>query len=279
VVRTMKAMAASGIGQYERAVDSLGDYYRTVELGLAAYFFGDGTRLSQMGGVPAEAGEIDAIVLGSDQGLVGQFNEVLADFTLEALAGLTGPKRVWVVGERIRAHLEDAGLPVAGLFPVPTSVAAITPLVEQLLVETERSHEKPEGARLYLFHNRPLQGSSHEPTRQRLLPLDDRWLGDILQLRWPTPKRPEVVSEGDATLLALVSEYLFVSLFQACAASLASEHASRLAAMQRAEKNIGELLEELGLTFNRLRQNAIDEELFEVISGFEALTASTRGHP
>ena len=57
-------------------------------------------------------------------------------------------------------------------------------------------------------------------------------------------------------------------LYRACAESLASENASRLAAMQRADKNIDELLED----FNRtLRQNGIDEELFDVISGFEAL--------
>ncbi len=41
--------------------------------------------------------------------------------------------------------------------------------------------------------------------------------------------------------------------------------------MQRAETNIDELLEELSLFFHRLRQSAIDEELFDVISGFEAL--------
>jgi len=70
-------------------------------------------------------------------------------------------------------------------------------------------------------------------------------------------------------------EYLFVSLFRACAESLASENASRLAAMQRAEKNIDELLEALNGKFHRLRQSAIDEELFDVISGFEAL-AGTR---
>ncbi len=73
------------------------------------------------------------------------------------------------------------------------------------------------------------------------------------------------------TLLALVREYLFVSLFKACAESLASENASRLAAMQRAEKNIGELLDDLGQKFHLLRQSSIDEELFDVVSGFEAL--------
>ena len=77
---------------------------------------------------------------------------------------------------------------------------------------------------------------------------------------------------GEQTLLAFVREYLFVSLFRACAESLASENASRLAAMQRAEQNIDELLEDLNRTFHRLRQSGIDEELFDVVSGFEALT-------
>ena len=75
---------------------------------------------------------------------------------------------------------------------------------------------------------------------------------------------------------ALIREYLFVSLFRACAESLASENASRLAAMQRADKNIDELLEELNRTFHRLRQSGIDEELFDVISGFEALNAEEK---
>lgn len=89
---------------------------------------------------------------------------------------------------------------------------------------------------------------------------------------WPTAQWPEVLSPGEATLLALVREYLFVSLFRACAQSMASENASRLAAMQRAEKNIDELLDELHQGYNRLRQGSIDEELFDVIAGFEALS-------
>jgi F-type H+-transporting ATPase subunit gamma len=64
-----------------------------------------------------------------------------------------------------------------------------------------------------------------------------------------------------------------VSLFKACAESLASENASRLAAMQRAEKNIDERLADLGRTFHRLRQSGIDEELFDVIAGYESLGA------
>jgi F-type H+-transporting ATPase subunit gamma len=107
---------------------------------------------------------------------------------------------------------------------------------------------------------------------QRLLPLDEVWRRDLAAIRWPTGNLPEVIGGGIRTLQALVRGYLFVSLFSACAESLASENASRLAAMQRAEKNIDELLEDLNRTFHRLRQSGIDEELFYVISGFKALT-------
>jgi F-type H+-transporting ATPase subunit gamma len=46
---------------------------------------------------------------------------------------------------------------------------------------------------------------------------------------------------------------------------------NRLAAVERAERNIDELLENLHVTFHNLRKSGIDEELFDVISGFEAL--------
>jgi len=80
------------------------------------------------------------------------------------------------------------------------------------------------------------------------------------------------LGSGTTTLRALIRGYLFVSLFRACSESLASENASRLAAMQRADKNIDELLEDLNGKFHRLRQSGIDEELFDVVSGFEALS-------
>jgi hypothetical protein len=118
-----------------------------------------------------------------------------------------------------------------------------------------------------------------KPVSQRLLPFDALWQQDLAKDRWPTGKLPEIMCGGTATLRALIREYLFISLFRACAESLASENASRLAAMQRAEKNIDELLEDLNRTFHRLRQSGIDEELFDVISGFEALIEKKKVSP
>jgi F-type H+-transporting ATPase subunit gamma len=203
---------------------------------------------------------------------VGQFNDVVADYAIKTLAALPGKPQVWAVGERVHARLVDAGLPLMGLFTVPNSVKAITPLVGQIQIESEAHRAKGEYARLYVFHNCPQSGALYKPVSQRLLPLDAEWQQGLAKVRWPTRSLPEVMHGGTGTLRALIREYLFISLFRACAESLASENASRLAAMERADKNIDELLENLHGAFHRLRQSGIDEELFDVISGFEALS-------
>ncbi|MBN1569227.1 MAG: F0F1 ATP synthase subunit gamma [Acidobacteria bacterium] len=277
VVRTMKALAASSIGQYEQSVRALGDYYRTVELGLGLCFRGAGSSALMTGETrPTHAGAIGAVVFGSDQGLVGQFNDVVSDYAVKMLASLPAKAEVWAVGERVHARLVDAGLSLMGLFTVPNSVKAITPLVGQILVESETRHGQGAVAELHLFYNRPTSGAIYSPVSQRLLPLDESWRRKLAELPWPTGNLPEVMGDGAATLRALIREYLFVSLFRACAESLASENASRLAAMQRADKNIDKLLEDLNRTFHRLRQSGIDEELFDVISGFEALSVEEK---
>ena len=277
VVRTMKTLAASSINQYEKSVRALGDYYRTVELGLGASFRKyDPAALRVKEAEKSGTGAIGAIVFGSDQGLVGQFNDVVADYTIKTLAALPGKPHVWAVGERVHGRLADAGLSLAGLFNVPNSVKAITRLVGEIQIKSEEHRARGEYTHLYVFHNRPQAGALYTPVSQRLLPLDAPWQQGLADVAWPTKNLPEVMGGGTGTLRALIREYLFISLFRACAESLASENASRLAAMERADKNIDELLETLHSTFHRLRQSGIDEELFDVISGFEALTDEPR---
>ena len=277
VVRTMKALAASSIGDYERSVLALADYDRMVSLGLGECF-------RQARADPAVAPErlvarasdpIGAIVFGSDQGLVGPFNEVIAEHAISALAALPGCPQVWAVGERVQARLMDAGLAVVGTYAVPESVEAIAPLVAQIQIDSEARRAKNGlglAMQFHVFHNRPLAASLYEPVGQRLLPLDAAWQQSLMAVPWPGKMLPEVLDHGATTLRALIREYLFISLFRACAESLASENASRLAAMERADRNIKDLLEQLQGRFHRQRQDSIDEELFDVTAGYEALT-------
>jgi F-type H+-transporting ATPase subunit gamma len=200
---------------------------------------------------------------------------VIADFAKLTLDALPGKKEIWAVGERVRVQLEDAGLSVAGQFTVPNSVAAITPLVREVQLASETRRTRGQYGQVYVFHNRPRAAMSYEPVSQRLLPLDEQWRRRLATLRWPTTSLPEAVGGIAVTLDAFVREYLFISLYKASAESLESENASRLAAMQRAEKNIGAMTADLRQSFYRLRQSSIDEELFDVIAGFSAASAKT----
>lgn len=278
VVRTMKAVAASSISQYEKSVSALTDYYRTVELGLSASLRGSGSNMPLLAPAlhqPAINSQvIGAIVFGSDQGLVGQFNEDLADFAINILSNLGEKPRVWAIGERVQARIADSGVAIEKGFSVPTSVNAIADLVRQIQIESHTQGTSAVNAVVYVFHNSPVSASLYQPVSQRLLPLDHQWYQSLIEVKWPTKMPPEFLCSSSTTIAALIREYVFISLYRACAESLASENASRLAAMQRAEKNIDELLGNLTRDFDRVRQSSIDEELSDVLAGYELLNTN-----
>jgi F-type H+-transporting ATPase subunit gamma len=269
VVRAMKAISASSIMQYEKAVEALGQYQRSVELGLSLCV-GD-AHLRATGAAPARDSPTGALIFGSDQGLVGRFNEVIGDSAAEFLRKLPGTKTVWAVGERVCPPLEAAGLTVRKRFVVPSSLAAITALVTEIQVEIAGYTADERYRELHVFYNSPRAGARCEVASQRLLPLDAAWYKHLRQISWPTAQLAQVLGDRTTSLTALVHEQLFITLYRACAESLASENASRLEAMQRAEQNIESVSDELRRSVNRLRQSSIDEELFDVVAGFNAL--------
>ena len=76
----------------------------------------------------------------------------------------------------------------------------------------------------------------------------------------------------EALGIHLLRQYLFIVLYRGFAQSMASENAARLMAMQAAEKNIVEMLDELKARFREQRQGNITNELLDIVSGFEALS-------
>jgi F-type H+-transporting ATPase subunit gamma len=269
VVRTMKVLSMTSIRQCEEAVESLTDYNRTVRLGLQIAL-----RHRPRDGAPlptASSGRLGVIVFGSAWGMCGRFNENLAQHTAERLAATDDPTTTLVLGEYVGGALEAQGLASDHQSAGPESVEGITARVQELLIKIEqwRLHQKVD--RVLLFYNQSTSGASYDPTTQRLLPLDESWLHQLEQETWPTRQVPTFRGDWEALFASLVRQYFFVSLYRAFAESLASEHASRLAAMQMAETNVEERLDDLQSRFHRTRQNAITEELLDITSGFEAL--------
>lgn len=271
VVKTVKALAATSIRQYQRAVESLAEYYRTVELGLQIVL-----RKSRETPAPtgAKAAWLGAIVFGTDQGLCGQFNHLIAGHALDEMrkTGVPAENRIIIaVGLRVADLLEDSGQKVFEVLSPPGSTAGITPMVQDITVLLEDWRFKRQIGQMHLFYHEYLSGASYRPMSLRILPVEETWLTDLKRRKWESRTLPVFTMEWENLFRALIGEYLFVCIYRAFANSLASENASRLAAMQSAEKNIEERLEELFMQFHRQRQMTITEELLDIVSGFEAL--------
>ncbi len=276
VVRAMKALTASYIGQYEAAVRSSNEYFEMVSLGFSAFLTASENNRSVLENNAAPAYAV-YITIGSDQGLVGQFNHQLAGYVKQEVGRSVIPAyEVWAVGARLYMCLEDEHIPVRQQFSVPVSVASITSLVSDILLKADAFINMEKQADVYVCYNTPIEGAMYEQVTQKLLPIDTDWLKKRKNTQWPTNKVPEFFGDREDVMSLLIYEYLFISLYRYCAESLASENKYRLAAMQRAEKNIDELKERLHHEFHRMRQETIDEELFDLISGFEALSKKTK---
>jgi F-type H+-transporting ATPase subunit gamma len=168
--------------------------------------------------------------------------------------------------------LETAGQPVEENFLVPGSASRITATVQHILLKMDEWQREAGVKYISLYHNRPSSRTSYQPMEMKLLPIDLQHFQSAQAKKWPSRSLPTFTMEREQLLSELLQQYFFVSIFRACAESLAAEHASRLNAMQRAEKNLEERNEELTNRYRRERQVAITGELLDVISGFEALT-------
>jgi F-type H+-transporting ATPase subunit gamma len=276
VVKTMKALAATSIRQYQRAVESLAEYNRTVELGLQIV-------LRQSRETPAaksKAGRLGAIVFGTDQGLCGQLNGLIVLHALEEMkkTGVRAEDRIIIaVGMRAAELLEDSGQRVFEVLTTPGSTAGITPLVQDITMLLEDWRFKKQIKQVDIFYSEYVSGATYRPKSLRLLPVEEAWLRELKQRKWESRTLPLFTMKWDEIFRSLIGEYLFVSIYRAFANALASENASRLAAMQSAEKNIEERLEELFIQFHRQRQMIITEELLDIVSGFEALGGTKDG--
>ena len=152
-------------------------------------------------------------------------------------------------------------------------MAGITPLVQRIVLQLEAWRQAGQVDHIWVFYNRLVSGGMvSNPTLLQLYPLSYLYVQKLQQQPWPARCRPQVMMDRDRLFSALFQQHFFIRLYRACAESLASENATRLASMQIAEKNIEARLSDLKVAFQQQRQDAITEELLDIISGFEALS-------
>lgn len=270
IVRTMKSLAAVSIRLYEQAAASVHEYTDTVELGLqiALQSQPPDTRSTE------EKGDrFGFIVFGSDHGLCGRFNDVIADFAVRQWQDRSGRDRgvVLVLGAQSASRLSTMGITADSTLSLPGAIEGLSSTCREILIRIEKWRATRDVRRVFLLHNRRTADATAAPQATRLIPVDPRFLTRLSGRTWPSRSLPAFTMAREELLSSLLRQYFFISVFRAGVESLASEHATRLASMQAAERNIDERLEEMHGDYRRRRQQAITEELLDVVAGAEAL--------
>ena len=256
IVHTMKTLSAINAAPYEHAARSIEAYHQTILQGFAAF-------AHRTGGInlrQEDAVEHLVIVFGSDHGLCGNYNEVLADVVQVHCESQTiGKQHLLCIGAQMNDALDDQGLlPEAVLLP-PASADGIGRLAGDIVTRIDRfSRGQPlhHLAVTLAFTQRGEHGT-REPTIQSLLPLA------------PSLLQPEKL--WDSLLSSLIRNHIFASVFRASAEAMVTENSARLALMQQAEQSVDERIEVVEGELRSVRQTEITNELMDVIIGFEAL--------
>lgn len=270
VVKSMKAMAAASIGHYEQEVRNLTQYERALELGLQIVLGGKEERVQIV--KPPLARPLGAVVFGSEQGMVGNFNGEIVEFALDHMEQLTVPRAsraLIAVGRRVQIRLERAQQPIDLSVRMPTSIESIKPAMQQLMLLMEQWREEHEVDRIVLFHNAPRGGTQYEPQAVQLIPLDPAWLRRLQEAPWQSACLPTFDLPPEMLFSEIVREHLYLAVYRAFAASLAAENSSRLSSMEAAEGNIEERLGALQRAYHQARQQSITSELLDIVAGSE----------
>ncbi|WP_143435596.1 F0F1 ATP synthase subunit gamma [Henriciella aquimarina] len=269
VVRVMKSLSAVSIRQYDAAVSAMLDYHEVVDLGLQA-LLREATLSSILVTPPPEASPA-YIIVGSDRGLCGRFNDTVAERTAAAFAeGTVGADgaRILTVGIRAEGRIMARDIVPNQTIPVPNTADAIGETVQTILMWLDEQRESHQIGEVRVIYNRRTTQRLAETVEETLLPVTAERLSRLREKPWPTRGLPSFTAEPEALFSKLTRELVFLGLFKAVGESLASEHASRLAAMQRAEHHIEDYLSELGTSIREERQNSITQQLLDIVASY-----------
>jgi F-type H+-transporting ATPase subunit gamma len=128
--------------------------------------------------------------------------------------------------------------------------------------------------RVFLIYSEFRSALSQQITLKQLLPIGAESFGAEGESAHSQPKVliDYIYEQPPAEILGkLLPRYIQTQVYHALLESVASEHGARMAAMDSASKNAGEVIDSLTLNMNRVRQASITREIIEVVSGAEAL--------
>ena len=213
------------------------------------------------------------VVVSGDRGLAGAYNTNLIRFVVRKFSKHPTPVRMIAVGRKGRDLLLRRKYKVVADFsnlPAAPSFKDVS-AIGRLAVDEFLSGQADE---VYLVYTDFINMVKQEPTVKRLLPLevgsDKGRIQDFETKHTPAayiyePAESEILDE-------IIPRFTALQVYQAILESLASEHAARMVAMRNATDNANELVGALQMQYNKVRQQAITNDMLDIAGGAEALS-------
>lgn len=219
------------------------------------------------------------VVISGDRGLAGAYNTNLIRYVMRKFANWPTPVSYIAVGRKGRDLLVRRRLNVIADFsnlPAAPSFADVS-AIGRLAVDEYLSGSIDE---VYLVYTDFVNMVKQDPTVKRLLPLEvDGGEGRVMSFEQARHTSAAYIYEpAEREILdEIVPRFTALQVYQAILESLASEHAARMVAMRNATDNALELVGDLQLQYNKVRQQAITNDMLDIAGGAEALAQASGG--
>ncbi len=207
------------------------------------------------------------IVVSADDGLCGGYNNNLNKFAFTSVKAEDLPYKLLILGSKAKEYFEHRHLFADESFvdwgDNPSFFQA-----KQLALIAMDMFDKGEVDKVYLIYTQFISGLSQVPVCQQILPVVPTLGGECFT------RMVEYIFEPnkEELLAGFVPQYIEVVVYRALLEAKASEQRARMTAMSAATDNADDIIDNLTLTLNRVRQAAITTEISEIVSGAAALS-------
>ncbi|MEX2601414.1 MAG: ATP synthase F1 subunit gamma [Balneolaceae bacterium] len=275
ITKAMKMVAAAKLRKAQTRMTANRPYVAKMK-GITGRLAAANTGSSQLLRKPKETKRVLFIVVGSDRGLCGGFNNNLfkeVEREIEARFDSfrsSGALDLLTIGRKAEAHFKKRNYQVVNSFPgffdnlnFPDTASIMQQVIGQF---TDGDYDA-----VYLAYNEFKSVIVQTRVISQLLPIIPEQL--LADQPGDSVDQSDYIYEpdGEQILNYLLPVYLNVRLWSAVLESNASEQGARMAAMDNATENAKELKRDLKLQYNRARQSAITTEISEIVSGAQAL--------
>ncbi|MBC3889273.1 ATP synthase F1 subunit gamma [Acetobacterium paludosum] len=214
------------------------------------------------------------IIITGDKGLAGGYNGNICKRVESHLKNKDNTV-LYTIGSRGRDHFKNRDYKIQaeylGISENPNFFTA-----KSITAGIMDAYLKEEFDEVYLVYTRFISTLVQHPYLMKLLPLDAEGLKPKKKIEDVEEKKSltGMIYEPDpeALLEYLIPNYVANTLYGAMIESAASEQGARRTAMESATENANEMIDDLTLKLNRVRQAAITQEISEIVSGADALS-------